>query len=222
MGVFEGQTLVAGHSFGEIAAVCLAGGCSFQQCLDIAEERSRIFHDASACSDEMFALRIRKVDQSSLDKILQPLILGTGAEISAINSPMDVTLTAPKSEDHSFVRMIQANKELKHVHHLNCMTLNTSGGYHTQKLKPFADRLTSFTSKLITEKLKYQLISTVDGAVHSDIKTINELIGRQLYSPVLFWKMIETSLEVGCNEFVELSKKPILTSFIQTIVLPLS
>jgi len=161
----------------------------------------------------MFALRIRNTNKGSLDQIVKPMLISTGIEISAINSPLDITLTGTHNGLKSILHIIKEQEN-----NLVYKQLNVAGGFHSNKLQCFYNKFKAFTNEILKKDLKYSLISTVDGKMKSNVKELPELLARQLYSPVLFWKMIETSLEIGCEEFVELGKKAILTSFIETIV----
>ncbi len=189
-------------------AVSLGGGCSFADCIRIAKKRGELFVSAGIAGDGMFA--VRTASKAIYDSI-------SGAfQVSAVNSPFDLTLTGDAR------RVAERLKEIKSRDGKNSIAwkqLKVSGGFHSSKLRPFAQQLVDFSKEKLHGKMRHTIISTIDGRMHAEAADYPSLLGTQLYSPVLFRQAVEAAiLNAGCTEFVELGPRPVLIRFVESVV----
>jgi acyl transferase domain-containing protein/nucleoside-diphosphate-sugar epimerase len=161
---------VAGHSLGEITAVCAAGVLDRDDALRLVAERARLMGEAPAG-----AMLAAACDAGRL-----PSPLPDGVALAAVNSPVQTVLSGPEAPIE-LVRETLAEQEIR------CRRLPGNNAFHSPLMAEAAERLTAFAAGLRLRAPRLPVISNVTGRwMRDEEATDPRYWGRQLLSSVRF------------------------------------
>jgi len=194
---------IVGHSVGEVAAAWAAGLLSLDQAIGVVIARSR-HQEAVHRSGSMAALMLSEREaQGFLEK------LGANqVEIAAVNSWRSVTVSGPTAE---IERVVESATRAR----ISATALDLDYPFHSALVDPVRGPLLHDLGGLKSLPLKRQFISSVYGDFVSDQQLDAEYWWRNVRHPVRFSTAIDLLVEKGLRLFVEISPKPLLSSYIR-------
>ncbi|WGV98102.1 beta-ketoacyl synthase N-terminal-like domain-containing protein [Vibrio sp. YMD68] len=215
MGQFEIMTqagfkadMVAGHSFGELSALCASGVISQDDYYQLAFARG----DAMAATPEqgdsgtMFAVIL---DADKLPAVESCISQFEGVSIANYNAPTQLVIAGPTAT-------VQQAAEALTEQGFKAIALPVSGAFHTPLVahaqKPFAAAIdkASFSAPTLP------LYSNATGKLHSkDAKAIKKAFKQHMLQSVRFSEQIEAMYEAGARVFVEFGPKNILQKLVE-------
>ncbi|CDU00679.1 PfaA, omega-3 polyunsaturated fatty acid synthase [Vibrio coralliirubri] len=200
--------MVAGHSFGELSALCASGVISQDDYYQLAFARG----DAMAATPEqgdsgtMFAVIL---DADKLPAVESCISQFEGVSIANYNAPTQLVIAGPTAT-------VQQAAQALTEQGFKAIALPVSGAFHTPLVahaqKPFAAVIdkASFSAPTLP------LYSNATGKLHSkDAKAIKKAFKQHMLQSVRFSEQIEAMYEAGARVFVEFGPKNILQKLVE-------
>ncbi|TWD33670.1 polyketide-type polyunsaturated fatty acid synthase PfaA [Vibrio crassostreae] len=200
--------MVAGHSFGELSALCASGVISQEDYYQLAFARG----DAMAATPEqgdsgtMFAVIL---DADKLPAVESCISQFEGVSIANYNAPTQLVIAGPTAT-------VQQAAQALTEQDFKAIALPVSGAFHTPLVahaqKPFASAIdkASFSAPTLP------LYSNATGKLYSkDAKAIKKAFKQHMLQSVRFSEQIEAMYEAGARVFVEFGPKNILQKLVE-------
>jgi malonyl CoA-acyl carrier protein transacylase len=197
---------MAGHSLGELTALCLAGVYS-------AEDGFRIVNQRALCMDKAAAMHVEPGVMAAVDaplELLKEMIRERGdAHIGNINSPNQVVLSG------STEAVKDLCKRLKGMGH-RATLLRVSMAFHSPIMRVIHDELEAFIDSIPFHSPRIPVISNTTMAPYpSDPGEIRRILMAHLESPVHWMNNVQTLWDdYGARLFVEVGPGETLSNLI--------
>ncbi|MCI2961730.1 type I polyketide synthase [Shewanella sp. N2AIL] len=205
--------MVAGHSFGELSALCAAGVISSVDYVELAFARGHAMaqtpNDTGAQVDlgKMFAIILKQ--KSDIDALNRCLAQFDGVKIANYNAPTQLVIAGGTEQTQLAAKAIS---ELG----FKAIALPVSGAFHTPLVghaqKPFAKAI---------DKAKFSapsvaLYANGTGQLHpSDGKAIKAEFKQHMLQSVHFSEQLQAMYDAGARVFVEFGPKNILQKLVE-------
>ncbi|GCF87953.1 phosphopantetheine-binding protein [Shewanella sp. M-Br] len=205
--------MVAGHSFGELSALCAAGVISSVDYVELAFARGHAMaqtpNDTGVQVDlgKMFAIILKQ--KNDIDALNRCLAQFDGVKIANYNAPTQLVIAGGTEQTQLAAKAIS---ELG----FKAIALPVSGAFHTPLVghaqKPFAKAI---------DKAKFSapsvaLYANGTGQLHpSDGKAIKAEFKQHMLQSVRFSEQLQAMYEVGARVFVEFGPKNILQKLVE-------
>ena len=197
---------MAGHSLGELTALCLADVYSLEDGFRIVNMRAR-------CMDKAAAMNIDPGVMVAVDApldLLQELTRGDdNVHISNINSPSQVVLSGSTEAVKNFANRL---KEMGY----RATLLRVSMAFHSPIMRVIRDELEEYIAPIPFHSPQIPVISNTTMAPYpSEPSEIKRILMAHLESPVHWMNNVKTLWDVyGVRLFVEAGPAEILTNLI--------
>ncbi len=189
--------IVMGHSVGEIAAMCIAGGVSLEDGLELVAARGRL----------MQALPAGGVMTSVMADETRVLEAIAGAEdlvaIAAINAPGQVVISGAGATVAEVTARLSADG-------IKTKSLTVSHAFHSPLMKPMLAEYERVARRIRFSAPRIPFVSCVDGVLANRAVAEPEYWVRQVMEPVRFTAGTATLIAEGANAFVEVGPHPVL------------
>ena len=198
----------AGHSYGELVALCAAGRFNEQVLFELSCKRGQLMSEQSA-DGGMLAVAL---DRDELATFIKDQKLDL--VIANHNTPSQVVLSGHIDE------IKKAGRRLKAAGH-RATQLNVSSAFHTSFVSDAAKPFEAFVSQLgISEAAGGpQVFANTTGDVYpADSLGAQQVLGKQLACSVEFVKMIQTMYQRGVRCFAEVGPGRVLTGMVKAIL----
>ncbi|AVV83075.1 type I polyketide synthase [Shewanella putrefaciens] len=213
--------MVAGHSFGELSALCAAGVISNEDYVELAFARghamAQVPSDAAASKaadtgtqvdlGTMFAIILKQ--KNDIDAINRCLAQFDGVKIANYNAPTQLVIAGGTEQTQLAAKAIS---ELG----FKAIALPVSGAFHTPLVghaqKPFAKAIdkAKFSAPSIA------LYANGTGQLHpSDGKAIKAEFKQHMLQSVRFSEQLQAMYDAGARVFVEFGPKNILQKLVE-------
>ncbi|MEM6247137.1 SDR family NAD(P)-dependent oxidoreductase [Shewanella vaxholmensis] len=205
--------MVAGHSFGELSALCAAGVISSVDYVELAFARGHAMaqtpNDTGAQVDlgKMFAIILKQ--KSDIDALNCCLAQFDGVKIANYNAPTQLVIAGGTEQTQLAAKAIS---ELG----FKAIALPVSGAFHTPLVghaqKPFAKAIdkAKFSAPAIA------LYANGTGQLHpSDGKAIKAEFKQHMLQSVRFSEQLQAMYDAGARVFVEFGPKNILQKLVE-------
>ena len=197
--------VVFGHSVGEIAAAYAAKALTAAEAVVIVAKRS-LHQDLLAGAGKMAAVVLNEdaalafAKSHGLDDIC----------IAAINAPNSVTISGPVHEIESF-------KDAARKAHIVAHVLDINYPFHHPIIDRAKDAFLADLLDVAPDAGTGSFISTVTGELHDGRLLDTQYWWRNVRDPVLFKNACQTAMAMGCNLFIEIAPRPILSNYVTEI-----
>jgi len=194
---------VVGHSQGEIAAACVAGGLSLPDAAKVVALRSRLISRHLAGHGAMMSVA------APADRVAQ-LLSGCppGVGIAAVNSPGAVVVSGPP-EAVTQLAVVCTTQEVR------TRMVPVDYASHSPQIQRIHDELTQALADLHPRPGRLPLYSTLEGTWLDTTGMHAHYWYRNLREPVGFHTAIHALSTQGYGAFLEVSPHPVLTTSIQ-------
>ncbi|OCJ12015.1 beta-ketoacyl synthase [Rhizobium sp. AC27/96] len=196
---------VFGHSVGEIAAAYAAKALTAAEAVAIVAKRS-LHQDLLAGEGKMAAVVLNEdaaiafARSNGLDSIC----------IAAINAPNSVTISGPVGE-------IEAFRDAARKAHIVAHILDINYPFHHPIIDRAKDAFLADLPDVAPDDGAGTFISTVTGELRDGRLLDAQYWWRNVRDPVLFKAGCQAAMAMGCNLFIEISPRPILTNYVAEI-----
>ena len=195
---------VAGHSYGEYVALCVAGAFSEDDLFRLSAERGRIVHGCTeSCPGAMAAVFASAESTSKAVEMLKlPVTLAN------LNSPDQTIIAGPIGEIEKAVEKLNAAG-------LRAKRIPVTAAFHTPAMAPAGAQLAEHLQAVEFQPLRLPVSSNATaGTYPTAAADIRELLVRHLTSPVLFENQVRALYASGIRAFLEVGPGAVLTGLV--------
>jgi len=197
--------MVAGHSYGEVAALCFAGAFAPENLVSLSRERALAILNAI----EEDQGKMAAVSNVSGDELKE--LLAGETEVWAVNynSPKQTVLAGTSNGITEFIKKA-AEKGIA------CKEINVACAFHSPLLAKSKEIYANVLKNISFKKPKVQVWSnTTAEAYPTKANEMKERLSEHLVKPVLFSKQLENMCNAGARIFVETGPGRVLTGLAQ-------
>ncbi|MET9813985.1 amino acid adenylation domain-containing protein [Streptomyces sp. NPDC006355] len=189
--------LLFGHSVGEYAALYAAGALTLEDGLRLTAWRGRLMQ-LRCPAGGMLAVR---ADRATAERVAA----ASGTELAAVNGPQAQVLSGPPPALKEAARLLDHEG-------LRWRALPVDRAFHSADVDSALDEFRTRAREVTYRPLHTPLVTTADGELRRPGWTVDvEYLCRQARQPVRFDLAMDTVVEQGCRDFVELGAGRTLT-----------
>ena len=191
---------VAGHSFGELTALCAAGALTPEDLLRVARRRGELMAAAAAVPGAMTSVAARREDvQPLLDEWKLDLVVANH------NSPKQLVLSGTTEA------IAEAERRLGKKA-MAATRLEVATAFHSHLVSPAAQPLREFLRGVPLAAPSIPVFANTSAAPYpSEPEAMRDLLAHQLAKPVRFVEQIEAMYASGVRTFVEVGPGRVLS-----------
>ena len=199
--------MVAGHSYGELPALCFAGAFDAEELVPLSSKRALSILDAiEEDKGKMIAVSLSETEIVTL--------LDGEKDVWAVNfnSPKQIVLAGSTEGINSFMQKL-SNKNIAYKE------LNVACAFHSPLLHKSRELYADELHKVDFKTLNIPVWSNTT-AEHYPQKTqeIKNRLSEHLIKPVLFTRQVENMYNEGARIFIEVGPGRVLTGLVQSIL----
>lgn len=197
---------LAGHSYGEFAALHCADVMSQEDLIALSEARGRAMGNLCGDSGTMAAVSAKR---SHVEEFLTP---GGAVVVANHNSPDQTVIAGPSQELAEVIaRLKEAN--------IRTVSLAVSGGFHSPIMAPASEELVKTIRTLSFSAPSLPVYSNLNGRPYPvDPTAVVEQMQEHLLSSVEFVAQIQSMSRAGVRTFVEMAPSAILSGLVKEIL----
>ena len=203
-------SLMAGHSLGEWSALVCAGVVAFQDAVRLVRNRGAYMQEAVPKGEGAMAAIIGLDDEVIKTTCTEAC---QGQEVAAVNfnSPGQVVIAGnAEAVERAIVGCKEAGAN-------RALPLPVSAPFHTNLMKPAADRLAEEIMATEFSAPETLVVHNVHAQTESDPKKIKQLMIDQICSPVLWVDCVNTLTANGIDSVVECGAGKVLSGLCKRI-----
>ena len=212
-GEIEAPAFVAGHSLGELSALCAAGAITFEDGVKLARERGRLMKEAGERSPGSMAAIIgleadvlrAACEEASLEHT-------PGVVVANDNSPGQIVISGGKDAVAAASAIARAKGARRVV------PLNVSIAAHSPLMADVADDFARVVAGTPIAPATVPVVANTSARPISHPDDIRAELTAQLTSPVRWVDSVRFLHAQGVTHFVELGPKDVLCGLIKRIV----
>ena len=201
----------AGLSLGEYTAMVFAGAMSFEDGLRLVQKRGEAMQ---AASDETPSgmVSVLGLEEADVERICdEARIEGEVLQIANLLCPGNIAVSgAQASCDRVESIALEAGA-------MKCVPLTVAGAFHTPIMSSAVPKLAEAIQQFQIRSTPIPVYSNVDGEPHNSPDEFNELLVRQVCSPVLWHRSMERMIEDGFDTFYEVGPGRVLRGLLKRI-----
>lgn len=199
-------TAVFGHSVGEIAAAYAAGALSLVDAVSIVAKRS-LHQDLLAGHGTMAAVMLGEdaANAFAVERGLENVC------VAAINAHNSVTISGPAAE-------VSAYRDAARKAKIPVQILDINYPFHHPIIDRAKKAFLSDIPDIAPRKSEIAYLSTVTGDRLDGTALDSDYWWKNVREPVRFQAATEAAIALGCTLFIEVSPRPILSSYVKETV----
>jgi acyl transferase domain-containing protein/NAD(P)H-dependent flavin oxidoreductase YrpB (nitropropane dioxygenase family) len=199
---------VAGHSYGEYVALCVAGVISRDDLLRLSEIRGRLSAEASQhCTGAMAAVQ---ADATSTAQLIEKLALPV--TLASLNAP-DQTIVGGTAQ------AIEQAVPVFVDHRLRARRIPVTAAFHTAAMTEAATALAAELERVEFHRASLPVYANTTGERYPESPlAIREILVRHIVEPLRFTDQVRRLYEDGARIFVETGPGQILSSLVRRIL----
>jgi polyketide-type polyunsaturated fatty acid synthase PfaA len=200
--------MVAGHSYGEYAALCASGVVNEMTLYEISEARGRLIIEAAQGRDlgTMAAVEMEASELSSLLKGMDDVV------IANINSPKQTVISGEKSGILKALALFDSMD-------INARQIPVSAAFHSSKVEPAKKMFSDYLKKIPFSSPKIEVFSNTYAAPYDrNSQKIKDCLSEHMVRPVKFVNEIEEMYKQGARIFIEVGPGSVLTHLTKQIL----
>ncbi|MBO1894773.1 acyltransferase domain-containing protein [Shewanella sp. BF02_Schw] len=205
--------MVAGHSFGELSALCAAGVISQADYYQLAFARGQAMAATPKDQDAgvMYAIIVpaQSVD-NGVEKLEQCISAFEGVKVANYNAPTQLVIAGPTASCTLAAQAITTELGFKAI------ALPVSGAFHTPLVAHAQQPFAAAINKIKFAKPKLSLYANGTGKAHpNDPKAIQAAFSEHMLQSVRFSEQLNAMYDAGARVFVEFGPKNILQKLVE-------
>ncbi len=204
--------VAAGHSLGEFSAYVASGSLGFAEALRTVRRRGELMYETGTQRAGTMTAVIG-LDDAAAEEACRRASAETGEIVvpANYNSPGQLVL----SGDVSAVR--RAEELVSEAGARRVIQLNVSGAFHSPLMAPAASGLLEALETAGQSDPVFPIVSNVTAEAVDRADVAQELLVRQLTSPVRWAQGVQTMLAMGATRMVEIGPGNVLTGLLKRI-----
>ncbi|MBM2810314.1 MAG: fabD [Chloroflexi bacterium] len=199
-------TAVAGHSVGELTAMCWAGAMSPEETLRLAHERGRLMErDSGAVKGAMVA--VLGLDADSLERVCETASSEAGSmvQVANLNAPGQVVLSGHKEAIAAATKLALAAGAARVI------PLNVGGPFHSVYMQAAATEFGAIVATAVISRAQVPVVLNTTAQTEQEPEALRTELARQISRPVFWDASLRTLYGLGCRTFIELGPGQVLT-----------
>lgn len=202
---------VAGHSLGEYSALVAANVLSFEDAVYAVRKRGEYMQEAVPAGQGAMAA-VLGLERGKLTEVTEAVSSeGNAVQLANLNCPGQIVISGT-------VKGVElASEQAKAAGAKRAIPLEVSGPFHSELMKPAAERFASVLDELSMNDAEIPVIANVTAAPLSAKTEIKEKLIEQLYSSVLWEDSIQKMIELGVDTFIEIGPGKVLAGLVKKI-----
>lgn len=202
---------VAGHSLGEYSALVAAEAMSFEDAVYTVRKRG-LFMEEAVPSGEGAMAAILGMDREALESVTEEVTAnGDLVQLANLNCPGQIAVSGTASG------VSKASQLAKEKGARRAIPLEVSGPFHSELMKPAAERLKRVLDEMTIENATIPVIANVTAEEMTKADDIKVKLIEQIYSPVLWEDTIKKLLELNVDTFVEIGPGTVLSGLVRKV-----
>ncbi|KAA9025910.1 ACP S-malonyltransferase [Niallia endozanthoxylica] len=202
---------VAGHSLGEYTALVAAGAFSFEEGVYAVHKRGE-FMELAVPNREGTMAAVLGLDSDKLEAVTNEISeSGHLVQLANINCPGQIVISGTrKGVELGGIKAKEAGAK-------RVLPLEVSGPFHSELMKPAAEKLRAVLDEMNITDAKVPVIANVSASEMSNAAEIKEKLIEQLYSPVQWEKSVQKMLDLGVTTFIEIGPGKVLSGLVKKV-----
>lgn len=202
---------VAGHSLGEYTALVAGGAFSFEEGVYAVRKRGE-FMELAVPNGEGTMAAILGLDSERLSEVTNEITKsGHLVQLANINCPGQIVISGTrKGVELACVKAKEAGAK-------RALPLEVSGPFHSELMKPAAEKLRTVLDDMTITDAKIPVIANVSATEISHADEIKEKLIEQLYSPVQWEKSVQKMIDLGVTTFIEIGPGKVLSGLVKKV-----
>lgn len=197
--------MLAGHSFGELTALCAAGVMDDFTLLRLARKRGELMRDATQKTMGAMLSVIFPVHETIALLKRQ----GLKATPANFNAPNQLILSGSVTDIETAEKYFQREQ-------IRCQRLSVATGFHSPVVESTCKPMRQFLSSLDFHAPNLPVLANTTAQPYpSTVEAIKDLLAQQIANPVRFQEQIEQAYESGVRTFIEMGSHHVLTGLVQ-------
>ncbi len=198
-----------GLSLGEYSALVASSALDFSEAVALVQKRGRFMTEA--VPEGLGAMcAVLGLDSALVEEACVQAAESGKVYVANYNTVGQVVISGEKSAVEKAAALLSAQGG-------KTIMLNVSGPFHTELLKPAAEKLRAELLKLSIKEPKIPVITNLTGEKIPSKDEIIPTLTRQVMSPVLWEKSIRHLLSLGVDTFIEIGPGKTLCGFVKKI-----
>nr|AAC44306.1 malonyl-CoA:Acyl carrier protein transacylase [Bacillus subtilis subsp. subtilis str. 168] len=202
----------AGHSLGEYSALVAAGALSFKDAVYTVRKRGEFMNEAGCrLAKEQWAA-ILGMDAEALKQVTDKVTEeGNLVQLANLNCPGQIVISGTAKGVELASELAKENGAKRAI------PLEVSGPFHSELMKPAAEKLKEVLDACDIKDADVPVISNVSADVMTEKADIKEKLIEQLYSPVRFEESINKLIAEGVTTFIEIGPGKVLSGLVKKV-----
>ncbi|OWV38014.1 [acyl-carrier-protein] S-malonyltransferase [Bacillus spizizenii] len=201
----------AGHSLGEYSALVASGALSFKDAVYTVRKRGEFMNEAVPAGEGAMAA-ILGMDAEALKQVTGKVTEeGHLVQLANLNCPGQIVISGTAKG------VELASEQAKENGAKRAIPLEVSGPFHSELMKPAAEKLKEVLEFCDIKDAGVPVISNVSADVMTEKAEIKEKLIEQLYSPVRFEESINKLIAEGVTTFVEIGPGKVLSGLVKKV-----
>ena len=193
----------AGHSYGEVTALCAAGVLDEDSMLEVSRKRGELMADASDTPGSMTAVRAGK---DKLEEYLDDW--GIDVVVANHNTPNQCVLSGATDAIDDVEQKLDG-RDIAYTR------LPVSTAFHSSLVSDSAEPFTEFLSDVEFGDAEFPVYANTTAETYpDDADAMRSLLGEQLANPVRFVDQVRRMHDDGIRTFVEVGPRSTLTKMV--------
>ena len=200
---------VAGHSLGEYTALVANGVLKLSDAVNVVRKRGEFMQEAVPVGVGAMAA-VLGLDREKVEEICNQVSQnGLIASPANMNAPGQIVISGNTQA------IEEASSLAKEAGAKRVVPLDVSAPFHCALMKPAADRLSEVLNEVNIAQMDSPLVANCTASVINDSSKVKELLITQVTSPVRWYESVEVLKNQGCNRFIEIGPKNVLSGLIK-------
>lgn len=201
----------AGHSLGEYSALVTSNVLDFPTAVNIVHKRGLFMNTAFPAGEGTMAA-ILGMESEELEKVTNEVTDTTGVvQLANLNCPGQIVISGTKAG------VEQACVIAKERGAKRAIPLDVSGPFHSELMRSASQDLAKELSRSFLLDAKVPVVSNVTAKTETNATQIQDLLVRQLYSPVLWEQSVRQMIDLGVTVFIEIGPGKVLSGLVKKI-----
>ncbi len=197
---------VAGHSYGELAALHAAGVLCEDDFLRLSESRGRLMNDVGGEPGGMAAVAL------SLERVKDYVEATRDVVVANHNAPEQVVISGPVAQLEPVLERLKSDGHA-------AQRLAVSTGFHSAMIGPARPRFEAILARMDVRAPRLPVHSNFDGRPYpNEPDAIRRMLAENMERRVNFVAEIEAMYDAGTRTFLELGPGRILTGLVGRIL----
>jgi len=201
----------AGHSLGEYSALVASNVISFEDAVLLVHKRGLYMNEAVPAGEGAMAA-ILGLDKEALTEVTNEVSTnGQVVQVANLNCPGQIVISG------TVAGVEAASAKAKEAGAKRAIPLVVSGPFHSELMRPAAQKLDAAISAISLQNTTTPVISNVTALPVTEASKMKNLLVEQLYSPVRWEESVQKMIELGVTVFIECGPGKVLSGLVKKI-----